>query len=344
MKNDFFKQRFNSIQILRGIACIFVIFCHIAYANVGIFAVDTFFIISGFMILYSTNKNDNSFFLTKRLLRIIPLYYLMTFFTYISMYIFPSLFEQVSAQLSFLIKSLFFIPFDIIGNGTIQPLMRIGWTINYEIFFYLIFKVSLKISHKYRAIVASAIICLLVFFIHPISSLPIFLSYYSDPILLDFIWGMIAFYICKWLFQKKNTLTKHNIPFLVCLIYLIAQILFFSITNSSTEINNFNRPINLGIPSTFLFISFFIIGLYNFRNKFFDYLTSLGNMSFSIYLLHYYIVQFIGRKVFDFSTLTFSSAIGTIIAIVLTLVISKISYELIEKRLTRYLTKIIILN
>ena len=93
MKNDYFKQRFNSIQILRGIACIFVIFGHIAYANVGIFAVDTFFIISGFMILYSTNKNDNSFFLTKRLLRIIPLYYLMTFFTYISMYIFPSLFE-----------------------------------------------------------------------------------------------------------------------------------------------------------------------------------------------------------------------------------------------------------
>ena len=63
----------------------------------------------------------------ERLVRILPLYYLMTLGTYLSLLLFPSMFQQTRHDFSYLVKSLLFIPFDI-GSGAIQPLVRI-WSI-----------------------------------------------------------------------------------------------------------------------------------------------------------------------------------------------------------------------
>lgn len=79
----------------------------------------------GFMIMFSTH-NSTHYFLRKRLIRILPLYYLMTFGTFLILMLFPDMFEQSTADPVFLLKSLLFIPFDI-GDGMVQPLMRVGW-------------------------------------------------------------------------------------------------------------------------------------------------------------------------------------------------------------------------
>ena len=135
---------FDSIQALRGLAALFVVFQHIRFLNFGAFGVDIFFCISGFMIMFTTEKSTKYFF-RKRLIRILPLYYLMTLVTYLSLLLFPSMFQQTRHNLSHLVKSLLFVPFDI-GGGIIQPLVRIGWTINCEMLFYLLFFIAFHIS------------------------------------------------------------------------------------------------------------------------------------------------------------------------------------------------------
>ena len=40
------------------------------------------------------------------------------------------------------LTSVLFIPWDD-GTGSIRPVLRLGWTLNYEVFFYLLFGVAL---------------------------------------------------------------------------------------------------------------------------------------------------------------------------------------------------------
>ena len=186
---------FDSIQALRGLAALFVVFQHVRFLNFGAFGVDIFFCISGFMIMFTTEKSTKYFF-RKRLIRILPLYYLMTLVTYLSLLLFPSMFQQTRHNLSHLVKSLLFVPFDI-GGGIIQPLVRIGWTINCEMLFYLLFFIAFHISMKYRGLICSAFLVILVgmvqIFAPAISSwqspignvLSPFLIFYGDPVMLE---------------------------------------------------------------------------------------------------------------------------------------------------------------
>ena len=160
VNKEFHELHFDSIQALRGLAALFVVFQHVRFLNFGAFGVDIFFCISGFMIMFTTEKSTKYFF-RKRLVRILPLYYLMTLGTYLSLLLFPSMFQQTRHDFSYLVKSLLFIPFDI-GSGAIQPLVRIGWTINCEMLFYLLFFIAFHISMKYRGLICSAFLAILV--------------------------------------------------------------------------------------------------------------------------------------------------------------------------------------
>ena len=87
-KKDFHQIRFDSIQALRGIAALFVVLEHIRFLNCGAFGVDIFFCVSGFMMMLSTHK-DTTHFLTRRLIRVVPLYYIMTLGTFALLLLFP---------------------------------------------------------------------------------------------------------------------------------------------------------------------------------------------------------------------------------------------------------------
>ena len=129
----FSKMRFSYIQILRFVAALFVVFQHIRFLNIGAFGVDIFFCISGFFVMFTTQEKSSSFLL-KRIIRILPFYYIMTIGTYLLLLIFPTLFHITDTNIIYLFKSLLFIPFEI-SPDIIQPIFRIGWTVNYEIFF-----------------------------------------------------------------------------------------------------------------------------------------------------------------------------------------------------------------
>ena len=84
----FYEKRFDSIQVLRGIAAFSVILHHIAFIGKGAFGVDIFFCISGFIMMYITEINSEHFFM-KRIIRLVPLYYAITAITFAGAVIMP---------------------------------------------------------------------------------------------------------------------------------------------------------------------------------------------------------------------------------------------------------------
>jgi len=324
----FHNQRFNSIQALRAICSIFIILEHVRYLNCGAFGVDVFFCISGFMIMFSTHKST-AHFLTKRAIRILPLYYFMTIGTWLLLVWFPDLFAQTKAAPAFLVKSLLFIPFDI-GGGTLQPLLRIGWTVNCEIFFYLLFFVAFHISHKYRGLLCGLFLTGIVgaAWLLPLHFDP--LTFYGNPIMLEFVLGIVCYYVAQKIYALSTT---HSPSFLRGIFSLLLALCIFAcliLTKPTINVLGFRRLIFWGLPATLIVICFFIAGL-NISMP--GWIVFLGNISFSVYLIHYYPVMFLDRKIFDFSTFTPVALFGTFVAVAVTIALAIPGWYLFEKKM-----------
>ena len=332
--HKFHSIRFQNIQALRAVLAIFVVLEHVRFAACGAFGVDGFFAISGFMILFSTANSTEHFF-KKRLIRILPLYYFMTLGTFLLLLVAPDMFETTSADMGSLVKSLLFIPFDI-GGGVLQPLMRVGWTINCEIFFYFLFWISFKISHKYRAVICSVLLILPVVLSHTLSHNSAMLTFYGAPVMLDFIWGMVAYYVCRWVYVKWNeklTTLSSSALSLLRIAFLIATTASFALliaTKPNINTLTWQRPLIWGGVGFLLVLIFFIIELCGIKAP--QAAIQLGNASFSLYLLHYYPVMLLDRMVFHFEHLTLFSLTGVCFAIAVSVILALLSHEWVEKR------------
>jgi exopolysaccharide production protein ExoZ len=134
------KPVYSLIQAIRGLAALAVVYFHTAHApSTGAFGVDVFFVLSGcIMAMLMEAQQSPGDFLRRRLIRIAPLYALMTTAAFAVSLAVPSL--RTSGNLpsiSDYIKSLLFIPSQT-ASGTIVPVLGPGWSLNYEMMFYAI--------------------------------------------------------------------------------------------------------------------------------------------------------------------------------------------------------------
>ncbi|MEI8622584.1 acyltransferase [Pseudoalteromonas sp. B129b] len=135
-----------SIQYLRALAALMVLLTHtsfklenngsdlLSWFNIGGYGVDLFFIISGFIMCLTVQDKKINFttFMKQRVIRIIPLYWLMTSVALIIFFINPSLVNS-SGGVTSIISSYLLIP-----DGT-KYLVNNGWTLSYEFFSTLFF-------------------------------------------------------------------------------------------------------------------------------------------------------------------------------------------------------------
>lgn len=164
MKNS--KNEIQSIAFLRGIACLFVALYHLKSSapqdsifynlfRFGSFGVDLFFMISGFVIVIATTRDNRvDSFLIKRLFRIYP--------PLIVAVLFQTYFNNKSLSFSDFISAI--IPLHNDYNEKAPDFgfsfLIVAWSITFELAFYLMFMISMWISHRYRAVVCSIIIIL----------------------------------------------------------------------------------------------------------------------------------------------------------------------------------------
>nr|WP_294521268.1 acyltransferase [uncultured Rhodopila sp.] len=146
------------LQALRGLAASLVVVSHCADtlaehglmpASVagrlgisGYFGVATFFLISGF-IIYKTSRqafgdlHGARTFVLKRLIRIFPVYWIATaLFVVLSPH-------RAGFTAGDIVSSLLLVPHWIASAGNMHPLVGQGWTLQYEMLFYMIFAAGL---------------------------------------------------------------------------------------------------------------------------------------------------------------------------------------------------------
>ena len=199
-----------TIQYLRAVAAALIVFQHamgipafIYYtAHFGTVGVDLFFMISGFIMWTTTqsqNRGPGAFWLA-RTIRIVPLYWLFTTAYVVAALVTPESFFKLNLEVTHVVKSFLFIPATHPNLGLPAPVLTLGWTLNYEAFFYLFFGLCLFIPNlRVRFVVLATIFCCLValgYWLQPTGPI---LSSYLDPVMLEFLSGIVLGILAPYL-------------------------------------------------------------------------------------------------------------------------------------------------
>ena len=312
------KSIIDSVQLMRGIAALSVVFCHLIIFDEGNFGVDLFFCISGFIMMLVTEKNYNGF-LQKRFLRICPLYFLLTIGKFSMGFIMPNLLRDPNISVTVLLRSFLFIG----GN---EIMVGVGWTLCYEMFFYFLFFLAFKINHKNRHIIATLFLAIIVLIGLLVKNTNEYFLFYTQPIILEFAFGIWAYKFLYSNFKIAKSKLMESI-FIIAAISIYSSLFFIKLP--------VNRLISAGIPTFIVFILFFI-SLENHRiPKFF---IVLGNISYSLYLTHTFVITAFSKLIIDIEhEITPLSILGSVIAICFSLGVAYTSWYLIENKLTNWI-------
>lgn len=317
----------DNIQILRAIAAILVVYFHSIvtlnlynlsssffkspYSHVwGASGVDIFFIISGFImvVIQLRKKRNTKDFLKDRALRIIPLYWFLTLAFFSILFFLPFLFNEKILNYNDLFQSLFFISifFDK------EPLLYVGWSLEYEMVFYIFFGIALLFNNKYLIIFTSLMMIVLSILL-------------NNSVVLEFLFGMIIGY-----FWSKNYIKiNHHCSTLLILIGFLSLIIF-------NTIDQF-RFIYWGIPSLLIFLGF--LNLKPIKN---NLLIKLGDASYSIYLVHMFIlpVYFKIISLVGFNNFFMHEYVNVTLSVILSVFAGYLTHLIIEKPLNNLIFKV----
>ena len=304
-------KKIQYVEVLRFLAALAVVFVHLPISLNGHYGVDLFFIISGFIMMYSTRKTCINFF-KKRIIRVVPLYWALTIGVFIIALYFPSFLQNTTNNFIHFIKSLFFIPFDKNGIGHF-PVLFLGWTLNYEMYFYLIFGIFSYVNIEKRDILTSFFIVVIIFLFE--NSNNFILSVYSKTIVVEFILGMILYRI---LYIKKFDFHLFILVLLACLPMILC----------SSE-----RLLEKGLP---MFVCFIVAHFLLSKKRIPNYLVSLGGCTYSLYLIHPYIIRGINKIQPALGLSTIEYIIWCFFTITLCIITSFYIYKLLERPINNF--------
>lgn len=304
----------HNIQILRGFAAIFVVLYHsielsvdnnlslnffLLFEGIGAFGVDLFFVISGFIMMFIHLNRPQTIksFVIARVIRIVPLYWLLTMFFFIVM-IFRNEHDYVH-----LTSSMFFMSHILSFE---EPVLYLGWTLEYEVIFYVIFALSLIFTNEK---IRLYVVCCMLYVASFVLSLT----------MLEFFLGMIAAYIYKY-YQFKSKV------FLLFLLTTGLVLMYFS--HFIQLIDQLPRFIKWGIPSFLIVVS--LLYLYQIKGFF---LNLLGDASYSIYLIQVFSLPLI----FKFSFIFNNSDLFVFFSVFFTILTGIGLYYFAERPMTLYL-------
>ncbi len=308
-------QHFHSIHYLRAVAALMVVVFHI-HTGVDLMradiehirwlrgGVDIFFVISGFVMVAATQGKATTprAFFVRRCQRVIPLYWLATVI----------MMASLKGEFLFKLASMLFIPMVHPVSGALQPVVEPGWTLNYEMFFYLLFALSLSIREKWRfAALAGCLIALaaLPLVIRPVGNL----GFYTNTIMLEFLFGMA---IAK--FRLKGTV-------LLVPAGLLAMYILHPLTNY--------RILSLGIPAACV-----VIGAIGIEHKIRPNraLNLLGDASYAMYIFH---IMALGLAIKYWPRLGLDDMLFAPVAVMFVILLAVALHLLLERPIIAYFAR-----
>ncbi|MDF3424878.1 acyltransferase [Sulfitobacter sp. KE29] len=151
--------------------------------------VDIFFVISGFVITLSAQRyiGQPLAFFWRRFLRVAPLYYFFTTLMVITLLLVPGAIKDTPFDPAQIASSYAFFPYAR-PDGRIAPVLSLGWTLNYEVFFYALMALCLALPRPLLA-VSSLLIGLAAFGLSARFTSPSFI-FWTNPLILEFLFGI----------------------------------------------------------------------------------------------------------------------------------------------------------
>ncbi|MCC0804806.1 acyltransferase [Methylobacterium sp. W2] len=356
-------KQIASVQILRGLAALMVVFGHAQHHTLvqsiklgGSFervhflpwgaGVDIFFVISGFIMVYASEdffgrEGASREFLARRVARIVPLYWMFT-----ALYILFLMVGLAGATKEFsgwpnIVASFAFWPAYAAGHAAPMPVLELGWTLNYEMFFYVVFAVFLGLRRNQTVVAVAALLGSLVFagfILQPSAAAPFF---WTRPIVLEFVLGMgIAL------------LLRHGV---VLSGLMRAAILVGGVTilvadpiNSShqaidwTTPNDAWRVIGWGLPAA-LIVCAAALGRQGQPSRLTKLGVHLGDASYVLYLSHPFVIVGI-RKAMQWTGFEETTQAWPMLAVTVVscCVFAVFAHRFVERPMTRFIQEILV--
>jgi len=298
------KRQITSLQVLRGFAA-FGVVCHHAFravtvhrppdmalppplllgnhalVEVGSCGVDIFFVLSGFLMIFISDAYRNGarpigHFIAQRLIRIWPLYALATAVACLPLALSFARTGILPYDLHPLrLASFSFVP-SFSEKGALQPIVGVGWTLNYEMLFYLCFALTLLVSRKLFIPVLVLMLLSLYFLGLTLPASSAAGVFFSNSVIFEFLFGAVV----GELFMQKRLQCPYP------LLWIVLGLLFMFLAASLPQNSGF-RGWARGLPSATI-----LIGVLHLEKKvkWPTLAVRLGDASYSIYLIHTQII------------------------------------------------------
>ncbi|WP_345813312.1 acyltransferase [Paraburkholderia sp. PREW-6R] len=286
-------RKYRSIQTLRALAALGVVAFHTngnvlvygwlpeLFARVsryGEIGVDVFFVISGFVMAMVTHGEPVGWasartFMAARLARVVPLYWLLTALFIALLLVVPGAFGNAHFIAWHAITSFLFFP-SLNWAHITAPVLGVGWTLNYEMWFYIVFMLAMCAT-RYRLLLVSALL-LLSCSLRWLLDGSVALDFYTNPIVLEFVFGCCV----GWLYASGRTVPVRVAGLLLVAVAVAGKVFAPTLTDT-------NRFLVFGLPA----LAVVVAGLaLEDRVRWSALLERIGDASYSLYLTHVFSV------------------------------------------------------
>ena len=300
--------------------------------------VDIFFVISGFIMYFVhcgdfAQPNIVGRFLLRRVVRVVPTYWLLTTLTVVGLVFLPGLFNSRSPDWAWFTASYFFVPWQS-PAGDMSPPVGPGWTLNYEMYFYVIFG-SLMVCPRRVALPAiTAFLAgsvLLGLFLKP--ELPI-LVMMSSALLIEFLCGIWI----AWAFTRDVTLStmlRAGLLIAAAVVFVAAPTLY---TNG--DLATWWRLPFFGLPAAALMAVVILRSGLHMPKKTSGAVTrlfvKLGDSSYALYLTHIFTLR-IATLVLHHLLPPLPPVLEFALIFILTVVVGHVFFLLVERPIYNFL-------
>ncbi len=301
--------------------------------------VDVFFVISGLIMVHASRQlfatpGGGRLFLSRRIARIVPLYWIVTTLYVAVALLAPTLLNQTYINARFILASYLFIP-AVRPDGIVQPAYELGWTLNYEMFFYVLFAAAIALPLRWAAASVLATLTALVIAGQLAAPLGEPLAFWTNPILLEFAFGVV---IGVMLAQG----VRFDGPRRAALV--AAGLFALMLAAAYPELYRvLPRPLIYGLPAA-LIVAAAALGTHGSQpaGLLARWGAAAGDASYALYLLHPFVIRALRIAFWRTGLLVwlgpwFGPWVFVAVAVPFCLMAALVTYYCLEKPLTRRL-------
>lgn len=347
----------TNIQVLRGLAALAVVLLHSEYKLFGVVStqfqgVSIFFVISGFIVAYITKPGMDDF-MARRVIRIVPIYWVVTVFGFFWLslaefdwvwWILHNPIQAVRQALNALrngraihdvLYSMFFVPYRDSVSGDYGSFIYSGWTLNIELFFYVLFA-AFGIAGRRIAMIGVAAVFLVLAWLHGSTSMDgALVRFYGQSVALYIASGFVVYEVWEKLGKAASFVPKALLAGVGSLVAVLlvalncAQVWYPSMGASTAMVALYYSLPPLVVLSALMLHS---AGMRCTWRPF----MILGDISYVLYLSHVLVLTTMGRYEKTYPILDYSSSFtGMLTALTLCCVIAWFLHVRVEVPLLR---------